>query len=46
MADFQIVTDSTTDLSADLVRELDLQVLPLRYMIAVRPITISPAVEK
>lgn len=33
MADFQIVTDSTTDLSADLVRELDLQVLPLRYMI-------------
>lgn len=33
MAEYQIVTDSTTDLSADLVRELDLQVLPLRYMI-------------
>lgn len=33
MAEYQIVTDSTTDLSADKVRELDLQVLPLRYMI-------------
>lgn len=33
MAEYQIVTDSTTDLSADKVRELDLQVLPMRYMI-------------
>ena len=33
MAEYQIITDSTTDLSAEMIRELDLQVLPLCYVI-------------
>lgn len=32
MAEYQIVTDSTTDITADMIKELDLQVLPLCYM--------------
>lgn len=33
MAEYQIITDSTTDLSAEMIQQLDLQVLPLCYMI-------------
>lgn len=33
MAEYQIITDSTTDLSAEMIREMDLQVLPLCYVI-------------
>lgn len=33
MADYQIVTDSSADFSADMVRELDIQVIPLSYTI-------------
>lgn len=33
MAEYQIITDSTTDLSAEMIREMDLQVIPLCYVI-------------
>ncbi len=33
MAAFRIVTDSTTDLSPELIREMDVQVIPLAYTI-------------
>ena len=33
MSDFSILTDSSADLSAELVRELDIQVLPLRFIL-------------
>lgn len=32
MADYQIITDSTTDITADMIKELDLQVIPMCYM--------------
>lgn len=32
MAEYQIITDSTTDITADMIKELDLQVIPLCYM--------------
>ncbi len=31
MADYQIITDSTTDISPEMIREMDLQVIPLCY---------------
>jgi len=31
MAEYQIVTDSTTDITAEMIKELDLQVIPLCY---------------
>ena len=33
MAEYQIITDSTTDLSAEMIREMNLQVIPLCYVI-------------
>lgn len=33
MPDYKIITDSTTDLSAEMVRELELHVIPMHFMI-------------
>ena len=33
MSDFVILTDSSADLGADMVRELDVQVLPLGFIL-------------
>ena len=33
MAEYVIFTDSTTDLTPELVAEMDVQVLPMRFML-------------
>lgn len=33
MAEYQIITDSTTDISPEMIAELDLQVIPMCYML-------------
>lgn len=43
MGTYQIVTDSTADLTPELIRQLDVQVIPLCYMMGAGPITTSPA---
>ena len=36
MGTYQIVTDSTADLTPELIRQLDVQVIPLCYMMGGR----------
>ena len=39
MSDFVILTDSSADLPAGLARQIDVQVLPLAFIIAEQPYT-------
>ena len=46
MGNYRIITDSTADLTPELIQELDVQVIPLCYMMVEECITTFPAAER